>query len=84
MPFCTDRQSFQVGGVVIILVHENFICTGQPEFYDNCELLWVRLQVTGPHPFCIRAYYKPKEDDLESLVKLRESLDLVPKRSGNI
>ena len=40
--------------------------------------------MTGSHPLYIGAYYKPKEDDLESLVQLRESLDLVQKKRGNI
>ena len=83
-PYRADRKSSKRsgGGGGFILVHEKFICTEQPEFRSNCELLWVRLQVTGSHPLYIGAYYKPKEDDLESLVQLRESLDLVQKRRG--
>ena len=80
--FRMDRKSGQRGGGVFILVHENFICTEQPEFSSDCELLWVRLQVAGSHPLYIGAYYKPKEDDFESLVQLKKSLDLVQKRRG--
>ena len=71
--FRMDRKSGQRGGGVFILVHENFICTEQPEFSSDCELLWVRLQVAGSHPLYIGAYYKPKEDDFESLVQLKKS-----------
>ena len=65
-PFRADRSSTKRGGGVFVLVHEHFICTEQTEFQTDCELLWVRLQVTGSHPLYIGAYYKPKEDDLES------------------
>ena len=67
-PFRRDRKSTKRGGGVFILVHENFICTEQPEFSSECELLWVRLQIAGSHPLYIGAYYKPKEEDLESLI----------------
>ena len=83
-PFRRDRKSLKQCGGVFILARENFICTEQPEFGSNYELLWVRLQIAGSHPLYIGGYYKPKEDDLESLAQLRESLVLARKRRGNI
>lgn len=66
-PFRADRRSKTTrSGGVFILVRENLICTEQPEFQTNCELLWIKLEVTGSHPLYIGTYYKPKEDDIES------------------
>ena len=83
-PFRRYRKSLRRCVGVFILVNENFICSKQSEIRSNCELLWVRLQIAGSHPLCIGAYYKPKEDDFESLTQLREPLVLVRKRRGNI
>lgn len=58
--------------------------TEQPEFKADCELIWVKLEVTGSHPLYIGAYYKPKEEDQDSLIELRKSLEKVGKKNGNI
>ena len=47
-------------------------------------MIWVKLDVNGSHPLLIGAYYKPNEDDQESLLELRKSLEMVKSRAkGN-
>ena len=62
----------------------SLICTEQPDFQTNCELLWIKLEVVSAQPHFIGAYYKPKADDTESLVELRQSLEQVSKTKSNI
>ena len=70
---------------VFILVRDNIVCSEQAQFHTNCEMVWVKLEVTGVHTLYICAYYKPKEDDQESLLELRWSLEEVKKHAkGNI
>ena len=84
-PFRMDRKSkTSRSGGVFIMVRDGLICTEQPQFNMNCELIWVKLEMAGSHPLYIGAFYKPKEDDPDSLLELRKSLDLVSKQKGNI
>ena len=83
--FRADRKSKAVrSGGVFILVRDNLRVTEQPEFKADCELIWVKLEVTGSHPLYIGAYYKPHEEDLTSLTELRKSIEQVGKKNGNI
>ena len=58
------------------------------QFRTNCEMVWVKLEVAGVHPLYICAYYKPKEDDQESLLELRQSIEKIKRQTsetkGNI
>ena len=66
-------------------VRNDLVCTEQAQFHTNCEIVWVKLEVAGAHPLFICAYYKPKEEDQESLEELRRSVDELKKHSkGNI
>ena len=82
--FCADRKANTRNYGVFILVRNNLICTEHSEFKTDCELLWVNLEVTGSHPLYIGAYYKPRDDDLESLSELRTSLEQVNQKNGNV
>ena len=79
-PYRADRSATTRGGGVFILVQNNIICTEQPQFKTECELIWVKLEVTGVHPLFISAYYRPKEDDQPSLLELRRSVEEVRNR----
>ena len=48
------------------------------------KLLWVKLEIVGSRPLYIAAYYKPKEDDQNSLDMLRCSLERLIGKKGNI
>ena len=83
--FRADRKSRTVrSGGVFILVQDNLRCTEETDFQTACELLWVKLEVTGSNPLYTGSYCKPKEDDLESLIELRKSLERVSLKKGNV
>ena len=56
----------------------------QPELKSDCEIIWVNLEIVGSQPLYIAAYYKPKEDDQNSLDMLRCSLERLIGKKGNI
>ena len=62
----------------------NLICSEQPQFQTKCELIWVKLEITGHRPLFIAAYYRPSEDDLESLQELQNSINQVRGHSDNV
>ena len=60
------------------------ICTEQPQFQTNCEILWVKVEITGNRPLFIGAYYRRVEDDLESLREFQDSVSRVREHSDNV
>ena len=71
-------------GGVFILVRNSLICTEQPQFQTNCEILWVKVEITGNRPLFIGAYYRRVEDDLESLREFQDSVSRVREHSDNV
>ena len=47
-------------------------------------MIWVKLEITGHRPLFIGAYYRPSEDDLESLQELQNSISQVRSHSDNV
>ena len=80
----TAKSNFSRGGGVFILVRNNFLCTEQPQFHTKCEIIWVKLEITGNRPLLIGAYYRPREDDLEGLQELQNSISRVCEHSDNV
>ena len=71
--FRADRKSIAThSGGVFILVGNGLLCTEQPQFQTDCELLWVKLEITGSRPLFIGAYYRAREDDLMGLQELKK------------
>ena len=60
------------------------ICSEQPQLRSECEITWVKLEVVGTQPLYLAAFYKPKEDDQDSLDGLRNFLDRLIGKKGNI
>ena len=73
---------------LLSIVRNSLICTEQAQFRTNCEMVWVKLEVTGVHPLYICAYYKPSEEDQDSMMELRRSVEIVKRQTsetkGNI
>ena len=84
-PFRADRMTSTTrSGGVFVLVRGSLVCTEQPQFRMDCELSWIKLEIVGAQPLCIAAYYKPKDDDMDSLEQLRNSRDMTVDRKGTI
>ena len=69
---------------VFILVRNSLICTEQPQFQTNCEILWVKIEISGSRPLFVGAYYRRVEDDLESLREFQDSVSRVREHSDNV
>ena len=83
--FRADRKSkSKRSGGVFILVRNSLICTEQPQFQTNCEILWVKIEITGGRPLFVGAYYRRVEDDLESLREFQDSVSRVREHSDNV
>ena len=62
---------------MLLLVRDGIICSEQPQFHTNCEILWVKLELKGRKPLYVASYYKPKENDKVSSEELSQSLAMV-------
>ena len=83
--FRADRKSkSKRSGGVFILVRNSLICTEQPQFQTNCEILWVKIEITGSRPLFVGAYCRRVEDDLESLREFQDSVSRVREHSDNV
>ncbi|WAR18624.1 hypothetical protein MAR_000462, partial [Mya arenaria] len=79
--FRRDRKSGKGGGV-FILVKNNLIPSVQPNLNTYCEILWIKLEITGSKPIYISSFYKPHELDIDSIYELEKSLLLAQKLKG--
>lgn len=79
--FRRDRETGKGGGV-FLLVTNKLIASAQPKFNTNCEILWIKLELIGSKPIYIASFYKPHESDINSLLELEKSLDLIRKTKG--
>ena len=50
-----------------------YIASRVQDWETDCEILWVKLQLTGSVPLHIAAYYKPSESDTHSSEEFRNS-----------
>ena len=84
-PYRADRttKTTRSGGVFVLVV-DTLICSEQPQLRSECEITWVKLEVVGTQPLYLAAFYKPREDDQDSLDGLRSSLDGLTSKKGNI
>ena len=83
--FRADRKSIAThSGGVFTLVRNGLLCTEQPQFQTDCDLLWVKFEITGSRPLFIGAYYRAREDDLMGLQELKKSVSMVMDHSDNI
>ena len=80
----TEKSKSKRSGGVFILVRNSLICTEQPQFQTNCEILWVKIEISGSRPLFVGAYYRRVEDDLESLREFQDSVSRVREHSDNV
>ena len=84
-PYRADRVSKTTrSGGVFVLVRDTLICSEQPQLRSEFEITWVKLEIVVAQPLYLAAYYKPSEDDQDSLDMLRNSLEKLTGKKGNI
>jgi len=57
--FRRDRLKGKGGGI-FILVKNNLLPTEQKNLNTDCEIIWIKIQVSGTKPLYIASYYKTK------------------------
>ena len=78
--FRKDRKNRKGGGVFLAMKHYlNLV--GQPELDSESEIIWAKIDLPGLKNVFICSFYKPKENDHESIDALRNSLSKIPKTS---
>ncbi|CAG2246306.1 unnamed protein product [Mytilus edulis] len=70
------------GGGVFLAISVDILSSEQPELDTNCELLWAKVDIIGVKSIYIGAYYKPQENDTESVAELSRSLQRIPTHSN--
>jgi len=80
--FRKDRSS--KGGGVFIAVSDKLIASLQTQLDTDCEIIWVKIEISGSKSSYIGAYYRPNENDLKSLENLNLSLENLKKTNSNI
>ena len=68
-----DRPNDPHGGVFIASKKE-LLATRETELETNCEILWCKFNMAGSKTLHVAAYYRPHENDEESLTELQRSL----------
>ena len=84
-PCTADRlTNTTCSGGVFVVVSDSLVCSEQPQFRTDCEIVGVKLEIVGSQPLHIAAFYKPREDDQDSLNHLRNSLEMITYLKGTI
>ena len=81
--FRQDREPGTSGGGVFILVNDTLIDSEQKQLKTECEIIWVKIEMTTTKPLYVAAYYKTRNGDNQSEAELRRSLELAHSLKGN-
>lgn len=69
------------GGGVFLAISIDILSSEQPELDTDCEIIWAKVDIIGVKSIYIGAYYKPQENDIESINELSRSLQRIPTNS---
>ena len=75
--FRRDRGGEAHGGGVFIAAKNDLILRREDSLETNCEVLWCSLELASSKTLLIGAYYRPHENDADSLAELELSLTRV-------
>jgi hypothetical protein len=70
-----DRKSR--GGGVFILTERSLDATHEDTLETECEITWCKIHLHHRKQIYVGAYYRPSENDEESLIQLEKSIDKV-------
>ena len=79
--FRKDRKGRRGGGVFLAIKH-SLNPVSQPELDTSAEVIWAKIDIPGLKNVYICSFYKPSENDEDSLVSLRSSLSKIPHSSA--
>ena len=58
--------------------------TEQRLLKNNCEIVWIKLELEGCKSVYIASYNRPKENDLDSFDEFKKSLQMTSQLKGDI
>ena len=73
--FRRDREKNNKKAGVFILARKDLTITREEDLETDFELLWCKVDIHGARNLHIGAYYRPHEQDEDSLMELEKSLD---------
>lgn len=71
------------GGGVLIATHKNLIVSHERGFDTDCEIIWNKITLTDCKSIYTAAYYRPPNNDTQSLEALEESLAKISQHRTN-
>ena len=76
--FRTDRDTNDGRGGVFVAIGSDIIDTHQVDLDTDCEIAWVRIQLSGCKDMLISTFYSiPNNNNLDYMEKLRTSLSRI-------
>jgi hypothetical protein len=76
--FIVKTEQVEKGGGVFLAISTDILSSEQPELDTDCEIIWAKVYIIGVKSIYIGAYYKPQENDIESINELSRSLQRIP------
>ncbi len=71
------------GGGTFILVKDDIMAVRQYDLETDCEIVWTKFDIVGSRSVYVASYYRPKENDKNSLVELKKSLERICNRNNS-
>lgn len=75
-----DRPDDRHGGV-FFAYRDDLPITRRPDLENKSEIIWCQLKIKGKRPVLFGTVYKPKHDDITTVMDLAKSLDLINSHS---
>ena len=72
------------GGDVFIAVKDEYVSSHVTDMDTECEILWVKMEVSSGKNVYLASYCRPHVSDQESLTQLTESLDKLPNSNSHV
>ncbi len=73
--FRNDRN--RNGGGVFQAVRSDLVCTEEPDFINDCEIIWTSLKLSNCKTLYLSAFYRPPNSITEVLDKFHDSISRV-------
>ena len=71
------------GGGTFVLLKDDIIGVQQVTLETDCEITWVRFDITGSKSVYVAAYYRPREGDKPSIDELEKSLSQICNKTNS-
>ena len=70
-----DDRTVGKGGGVLLAVSKRLVCEEQPDLKTDCNICWAKINIKGVKTIYVSSFYKPHENDENSLLYAAPSAD---------